>query len=72
MNRVREDEGRIERGGEFIGVELGEADEGRDSSGERAVPDNVVVWELHGCSFERKNGLSFEDCSHGVSEHVEF
>lgn len=68
MKRVRRDGGGFEGGGGLVGVQLDEADEGIDSGGERGVPDDVVVWGLHDCSFEGGDGMFSESGSHGVSE----
>lgn len=53
---------RSEGDGVLVGVDLDKPDEGVDTGGERTATDDIVRERL------RKNGLSAEDCSHGVSE----
>lgn len=53
------------------GVDLGEADDGVKTGGERTVPDDIVGGGMHDAWFEGRDGSITKSCGYGVSESRE-
>lgn len=68
LKSVRGHERSFEGGGDLVGIDLNEADEGVDTSGKRIVPDDVVREKLQYGRFEGGDVFFTEGCGRVVSE----
>lgn len=59
---------RIEEGGGLFGVDLGNADDGVNTSGEGFVPDEQVGRGLHDGCTKGKDGFFAKSCNYWISK----